>query len=246
MVKRQHIVWRFCLCLLWAGWLGSAPVADAASPVRSHRVASSKTPSRHKKNQAPAGPTIQLEHLTTHDSLALHPSGSSGGFGGKAMKSVSRVLRCHHTGKRHAISSRLVNVLYSTARHFHSKHIFVVAGYRAPAVARKKGNPKSAHKRGVACDFRLDGVRIEAIRDYLRDTYHNVGVGYYPNSGFIHVDVGRSRAAYWIDYSAPGEKAQYASPSLRTRKGSDDSPASAGTEPAAPTGAPDGSEEPGG
>lgn len=126
------------------------------------------------------------------------------------MKSVSRVLRCHHTGKRHAISPRLVSVLYATARHFHSSHIYVVAGYRAPAVARKKGNPRSAHKRGVACDFRLDGVSIETIRDYLRATYHNVGVGYYPNSGFVHVDVGRSHSAYWIDYSRPGEKARYA------------------------------------
>ena len=101
---------------------------------------------------------------------------------------------------------RLVQVLYSTARHFRSDHIYVVAGYRAPRIARKKGNPKSAHKRGVACDFRLDGVRIEAIRDYLRDTYHNVGVGYYPNSGFIHVDYrAPGEPSYrWTDYSGPG------------------------------------------
>ena len=59
---------------------------------------------------------------------------------------------------------------------------------------KKRGNPRSAHKRGVACDFRLDGVGIETIRDYLRATYHNVGVGYYPNAGFIHVDVGRSHS----------------------------------------------------
>ena len=36
-----------------------------------------------------------------------------------------------------------------------------------------------------------------------------------PNSGFIHVDVGRQKDAFWIDYSGPGEKARYGPPSLR-------------------------------
>jgi len=35
-----------------------------------------------------------------------------------------------------------------------------------------------------------------------------VGVGYYPNSVFIHLD-SRDRDGYWIDYSRPGEKAIY-------------------------------------
>jgi uncharacterized protein YcbK (DUF882 family) len=183
---------------------------------------------------ASSGPTIRLEHLTTRDSLTLRPGGGRGGFSGGAMKSVSRVLRCHHTGKRHAISPRLVSVLYATARHFHSSNIYVVAGYRAPVVARKKGNPKSAHKRGVACDFRLDGVGIEAIRDYLRATYHNVGVGYYPNSGFIHVDVGRSHSAYWIDYSRPGEKARYAKGESATGEERDDERPAPGAKAEAP------------
>ncbi len=205
-----------CWALLLA--VADAPALARHSIRKRSAATESKPPAAAKRGSqgsggraaAPSGPTIRLEHLTTHDSLALRPGSGRGGFAGGAMKSVSRVLRCHHTGKRHTISPRLVSVLYATARHFHSSHIYVVAGYRAPAVARKKGNPKSAHKRGVACDFRLDGVGIEAIRDYLRGSYHNLGVGYYPNSGFIHVDVGRSHAAYWIDYSRPGEKARYA------------------------------------
>lgn len=249
MVKQKDHSWRLGLGLLVAGWLGLTSPALAAlrpSPQRASLVKAASAPRPHKglaksaqkkkKPQAAAAPTVHLEHLTTHDALALRPAGAQGGFGGKTLKSVSRVLRCHHTGKRHAISGRLVNVLYATARHFHSSRIFVVAGYRAPAVARKKGNPKSAHKRGVACDFRLEGVRIEAIRDYLRDTYHNVGVGYYPNSGFIHVDVGRSQPAYWVDYSRPGEKARYASPAGANPNPAAEAPAAAGprAEPADP------------
>lgn len=253
MVNRQDIHWRLGLGLLLVGWLGATSVADAAlrpSPRRAVTVTaaldSSKGKKSKKKGQPSAAPAVHLEHLTTHDALTLRPAGSRGGFGGQAMKSVSRVLRCHHTGKRHAISARLVNVLYATARHFHSSRIFVVAGYRAPAVARKKGNPRSAHKRGVACDFRLDGVRIEAIRDYLRETYHTVGVGYYPNSGFIHVDVGRSHAAYWVDYSGPGEKARYAAPTVRSTDSPAHVPSLEGSASEAPAEGSEGTEEPGG
>ncbi len=253
MVNRQDIRWRLGLGLVLVGWLDWHTMAEAAlrpSPRRPMVLKTTGTAAGKKtqktQREVATGPTIYLEHLTTHDALALRPASRGGGFAGKAMKSVSRVLRCHHTGKRHAISSRLVNVLYATARHFHRDRIFVVAGYRAPAVARKKGNPRSAHKRGVACDFRLDGVRIEAVRDYLRETYHNVGVGYYPNSGFIHVDVGRSHAAYWVDYSGPGEKARYAAPTVRpATPGSAEMPAGAAAEAEAAT-AQEGSEEPGG
>ena len=229
-------------CVCFGLWLlvSASPVWAGHSSKKSARKAQHEHAAKPvAKTSAPsAGPTIRLEHLTTRDSLSLRPGKGRGGFAGGAMGSVSRVLRCHHTGKRHSISPRLVSVLYATARHFHSSHIYVVAGYRAPAVARKKGNPRSAHKRGVACDFRLDGVGIETIRDYLRATYHNVGVGYYPNAGFIHVDVGRSHSAYWIDYSRPGEKARYAQgASAPTGTGTAPAttiPASEATRPAEP------------
>lgn len=166
--------------------------------------------------QAPGGPArkpqppVEMSHLTTHATYTLRPDGPSGVFSGRVMQSIASILKCHHTGKRHAISRRLVQVLYATARHFHSGKLQIIAGYRAPRIAREKGNPRSPHKRGVACDFRLEGVSNETLRDYLREKYSDIGVGYYPNSGFIHVDVERKRPAYWIDYSAPGQKARYA------------------------------------
>ena len=63
--------------------------------------------------------------------------------------------------------------------------------------------------RGATRSAELPGNdRIEdEVRDYLRTTYPKIGLGYYPHAGFIHVDVGRTRAAYWVDYSRPGERA---------------------------------------
>jgi hypothetical protein len=106
------------------------------------------------------------------------------------------------------MAPRLAQVIYQTAAHFEFHRVLVVAGYRAPRIAKEKGNPKSPHKQGVACDFRVDGVANTELRDYLR-TVPRVGVGYYPNSEFVHLDVNRKVSAFWIDYSGPGERAKY-------------------------------------
>ena len=171
---------------------------------------SGQRPQRRAVPVVRPAPAVELSHLTTHATYTLRPDRPHGEFSPRLMKSMAALLKCHHTGKRHAISNRLIEVLYATARHFNSGKLHIIAGYRAPRIARQKGNPKSPHKRGVACDFRLEGVGIEKLRDYLRAKYSNVGVGYYPNSGFIHVDVGRRKPAYWIDYSGPGQRARYA------------------------------------
>jgi len=47
------------------------------------------------------------------------------------------------------------------------------------------------------------------LRDYLRGNLKKVGVGYYPNSSFVHLDVRKDRSAFWIDYSGPGERSVY-------------------------------------
>jgi uncharacterized protein YcbK (DUF882 family) len=159
---------------------------------------------RHAK---PLPPAAELITLNSHESFALRP-GPQGGFNRATMKSLARFLRCHHTQRVHAISERLAKLLYETAGHFEYAKLEVVAGYRAPKVAREKGNPKSPHKRGLACDFRVDGVANEVVRDYVRH-FPRVGVGYYPNSGFVHLDVRDKQSAFWVDYSGPGERARY-------------------------------------
>jgi uncharacterized protein YcbK (DUF882 family) len=47
---------------------------------------------------------------------------------------------------------------------------------------------------GKAVDINVAGVRVSALRR-AATALRAGGVGYYPNSGFVHVDVGRVR--YW-------------------------------------------------
>ena len=101
---------------------------------------------------------------------------------------------------------RLIRLIYQTGRNWPGRRVEVVSGFRNPKVAK---NPRSPHMKGLACDFRVAGVTGAELRDYLRRTFEKVGVGYYPNSSFVHLDVRKERSAFWIDYSGPGERAVY-------------------------------------
>jgi uncharacterized protein YcbK (DUF882 family) len=47
---------------------------------------------------------------------------------------------------------------------------------------------ESPHRKALAIDFRIRGVALSMIRDYIWKKYTDVGVGWYPNEGFIHMD----------------------------------------------------------
>ena len=53
---------------------------------------------------------------------------------------------------------------------------------------------KSLHMRGKAIDIRLPGVELRHLRQAALQM-HSGGVGYYPDSNFVHIDTGRPR--YW-------------------------------------------------
>ncbi len=165
---------------------------------------------RPKVPPTPPPPPAELFALNTRETFKIQPD-RKGRITQKELHGWNRFLRCHHTGRVHSMSTRLAQLIYDVDKHFGFKRILVVAGYRAPRVAREKGNPKSPHKKGVACDFRVEGVPNTDLRDFERTLLH-VGVGYYPNSEFVHLDVDPLRLkhnAFWIDYSRPGERARY-------------------------------------
>lgn len=182
--------------------LGALPAR--AAPVALVKAA---TTGKVKKLEKASAPPATLIALNTHETFTLKPDGK-GRFDAKTRKAFATFLRCHHTGRKHAMAPRLLELLYATAKHFDYHRVLVVAGYRAPKVARQKGNPRSPHKQGAACDFRVEGVANTTLRDFVRDKFARVGVGYYPNSGFVHLDV-RDKNAFWIDESGPGERARY-------------------------------------
>lgn len=102
-----------------------------------------------------------------------------------------------------ALHPRLLQLLQSVVERFPGHAVEIVSGYRPGASA-------SRHAHARALDLRLVGVRREDLRDFARGL-PGAGVGFYPNSVFIHLDV-RDAAegnAFWTDYSGPGETPRY-------------------------------------
>ncbi|HEX5100912.1 MAG TPA: DUF882 domain-containing protein [Polyangiaceae bacterium] len=93
---------------------------------------------------------------------------------------------------------RLIRLLVEVSNTFGGRPIHIVSGYRTTSYFRD-----SRHKTSQALDFAIVGVPNAVARDYLM-SLENVGVGYYPNSTFLHLDV-RARSTHWVDYAGPGE-----------------------------------------
>jgi uncharacterized protein YcbK (DUF882 family) len=74
----------------------------------------------------------------------------------------------------------------------------VISGYRSPQTnallhSRSSGvAERSQHMLGKAIDVRVEGVGLRNLRNAALDVGAG-GVGYYPVSNFVHVDVARVR-----------------------------------------------------
>jgi hypothetical protein len=118
-------------------------------------------------------------------------------------RELSAALASWRTGREMLIDERLIALIADISDEFGGRPIRIVSGYRETSYA-----PGSKHKVGQAFDFSVPGVPNEALRDFLR-TLPDVGVGYYPNSTHVHLDV-REKPCYWVDYSTPGAHPMYA------------------------------------
>jgi uncharacterized protein YcbK (DUF882 family) len=97
------------------------------------------------------------------------------------------------------VDLELVNLLYNIQSQVGSDRAFnVLSGYRSPSTnnmlrRRSEGVAKNSyHMKGQAVDISVPGVPVKEIRD-MALSFKSGGVGYYPSSGFVHVDVGPVR-----------------------------------------------------
>jgi hypothetical protein len=97
--------------------------------------------------------------------------------------------------------------MYKVSRHFGGRTLEIYSGYRYRRVARLR---TSKHTLGRAVDFRVRGVSKRRVRDYLLRSFKKAGIGYYPNTPFLHLDV-RSSGAFWVDLSGNGQRSRYVS-----------------------------------
>ena len=135
---------------------------------------------------------VWAHNLRTHEITTLT------GPGRGTPEARDRFFRCWFTHHYADVPEELIEHVVASARHFEAREVRVISGFRHPKYnlsLRKKGRQvaaKSQHVEGKAIDFFLPGIATRALYDHLLQT-HTGGVGYYPVSEFVHIDLGAKR-----------------------------------------------------
>lgn len=147
-----------------------------------------------------AARSLVFDNLHTGERLAVD-YWAEGAYVPEALASINHVLRDFRTGDVHVIEPRLLDLLtVLRARLETNSPLEVISGYRSPATnanLRAEGEhsgvaAKSLHMQGMAIDIRVAGRSLDAVHKTAL-ALQGGGVGYYPQSDFVHVDVGRIR-----------------------------------------------------
>ena len=96
------------------------------------------------------------------------------------------------------IAPMLVNILEEIRKRAGDQTLHVTSGYRPVPYNRKVGGvSNSTHIDGLAADIYSEHISTEALWEICDDVIGDRGgVGFYPNQGFVHVDI-RGYRARW-------------------------------------------------
>lgn len=183
---------------------GKAATSDAAAPKSTESTKSAESTTKSKGDavwKRYVKPARRKGYITLH-ATGRRWSGyaivKGNRVSSQATHAFRRVLYSWRTGGERDIDPRLVRLLTEVSDKFGGRPLKVASGFRENSYARE-----SKHKLGRACDFSIEGVPNDVLYAYL-STLEGVGVGFYPNSSFVHLDV-RPKTTHWTDYSEPGE-----------------------------------------
>jgi uncharacterized protein YcbK (DUF882 family) len=115
------------------------------------------------------------------------------------MNDINKLLRDHRNNKIAPIDPKLLFLLDQVASQVDAKQaVHIISGYRSPESnamlhANTSGVAKhSMHLDGKAVDVRIPGRDLAALHKAALHAGGG-GVGYYPDSQFVHMDTGRLR-----------------------------------------------------
>lgn len=141
---------------------------------------------------------LAFENLHTGERL-IAPYLTRGRLDPDGLGQLDYILRDWRTGDVVRIDRRLYVLLDELRRRLRTDAPFqIISGYRSPktnAMLRASSGgvaKRSYHTRAMAIDIVVPNRSTEQVRDAALNLRRG-GVGYYPSSGFVHVDVGPVR-----------------------------------------------------
>jgi len=178
-----------CVCLLLLGSSRANPEpARQASPVR---VAVVTAPEPARVPEAPPPPpapsTVHTVLTRGRDRLELELP-LDGKVTPADADAIARLMRDPLSGRMRHIATGTLALLADVSARFPEHEIEVVSAVRAEPERTRDGIKHSKHWDGHAIDLSVRGVKLADVRDAMWKNHHDVGVGWYPAEGFIHID----------------------------------------------------------
>ncbi|MDO9208473.1 MAG: DUF882 domain-containing protein [Sulfuricurvum sp.] len=151
------------------------------------------------KTDVPYKKSLSLYNIHTGENLTT-TFWADGAYIPEALVDINHILRDYRTDAATEMDIELFDLLYSIRSSLDSSKPFhVISGYRSPKTnAMLNSNSsgvakKSLHMEGKAIDINLPGRNLAELKKIAMNLKQG-GVGYYPESNFVHVDVGRVRS----------------------------------------------------
>ena len=180
----------------------AAPPAALPDPEPSTELA---LPAPSPAPEPPEGPPraeperFTVEVVNTGKTVDVVLAGPAGEPDEASYRSLRHELRSN-SGAESPLDPRLIEVLHQVAKRTGGS-VQVLSAFRPP----KSPGDRNYHTRGMAADIRVAGMSAVKLRELAR-SLGVPGIGYYPTSHFVHVDM-RDKPFQWTDTSGPGQNA---------------------------------------
>jgi uncharacterized protein YcbK (DUF882 family) len=177
---------------------GKVPPAASVPPVGLRPTPVETFASNAAQGAAVEPRWIHLRNIHTDEKLeAVY--WDKGEYVPDAVQALNKVLRDYRNDETHPMDTGLYDILDQIRAKTQSKSPFqIISGYRSPAtnklLSERSGEvaKRSLHMDGKAMDVFLEDVDLRYVRAAALELGMG-GVGYYPTSNFVHVDVGPVR-----------------------------------------------------
>lgn len=143
---------------------------------------------------------LSLHSINSNERITVTYRNAEGEYDPQALQTLNWALRCHTTNETTAMDLRVIEYLNRLDHALGGgNEIQIISGYRSPTYNSKlravsKGVARhSLHMKGKAIDIAISGVGLDQVRRTALALAVG-GVGYYPQSGFVHINSGAVRA----------------------------------------------------
>ncbi|WP_265573688.1 DUF882 domain-containing protein [Venatoribacter cucullus] len=184
MLNRRHFL-RQAACLGAAGVAGLSSVPLLAQPQAGMTDQAERT--------------LRVYNIHTGEYLTT-TFWADGQYQDEEIQALDLLLRDHRANQAMAMQRELYEKMFHLQELFSSREpLYVISGYRSPGTnsgLRQVSDgvaENSLHMQGRAVDIRIPGVSHRHLHKAAL-AMGSGGVGYYPKSGYIHLDTGRVRS----------------------------------------------------